>query len=73
MASLCERRPALEAQPAYESAHLVAQDLVQRVKELLGQVGQGAAAGWSDVGEIVDVANRLAGAVSLLESMARKE
>ncbi len=61
----------LEAEAAYENAHLVARDLLQRIDELLHDL---PAPGndehpirWTHVGEITHVAAQLAGIVEFLE------
>jgi hypothetical protein len=61
----------LEAQPAYENAHLVARDLLVRIDELLHDL---PAPGddehpirWTHVGEITHVAAQLAGVIEFLE------
>ncbi len=61
----------LEAEAAYENAHLVARDLLQRIDELLHDL---PAPGddehpirWTHVGEITHVAAQLAGVVEFLE------
>jgi hypothetical protein len=69
------QKPPLTAEPAYENAHLVAQDLVERVKELLFDL---PAPGndehpirWGHVGTITEVNQRLAAVVAFLEGNER--
>lgn len=64
----------LEAIPTYESAAMVAHDLVDRIRELLQD--QPAPDGetkitWCHVGTMTEVANRLASVVSFLEGTER--
>ena len=61
----------LEAEAAYENAHLVARDLLQRIDELLHDL---PAPGddehpirWTHVGAVTHVAAQLAGVVEFLE------
>ena len=68
-------KPPLTAEPAYESAGLVAQDLVERIRELLFDL---PAPGrdehpirWSHVGTITEVNQRLAAVVAFLEGNER--
>ena len=60
----------LEAQPAYESAHMVATDLLGRINELLGDLpapdGE-IAINWTHVGSLAEVNHRLASIVAFLE------
>ena len=63
-------KPKLEAVPAYENAHLVATDLVQRITELLGDLpapdGE-VPINWTHVGDLAEINHRLAGVVTFLE------
>ena len=63
-------RQPLQAEPAYETSHLVAQDLLQRIRELLQD--QPAPGGeidiaWTHVGTLAEVNQRLAAVVGILE------
>ena len=64
------KKPKLTAEAAYENAHLVAQDLVERINELLFDM---PAPGddehpihWGHVGDINEVNNRLSSVVAFL-------
>ena len=61
----------LTAEPAYENAHLVAQDLVQRIGELpfdLPASGNDEhPINWADVGTVNEVNSRLSSIVAFLE------
>ena len=65
------KKPKLTAEAAYENAHLVAQDLLERIRELLFDM---PAPGndeyplhWGHVGDINEVNNRLSSVVAFLE------
>ena len=63
-------RQPLQAEPAYETSHLVTQDLLQRIRELLQD--QPAPGGetditWTHIGMMADVNQRLAAVVGILE------
>ena len=62
----------LKAEAAYENAHLVAKDLVQRIGELLFDLPAGWRAGttprhWGHVGNINEVNSRLSAVIAFLE------
>ena len=61
----------LTAEAAYENAHLVAQDLVQRIGELLFDLpapgNDEHPINWADVGSVNEVNNRLSSVVAFLE------
>ncbi|HEX5470443.1 MAG TPA: hypothetical protein VFW73_01075 [Lacipirellulaceae bacterium] len=64
------QKPKLTAEAAYENAHLVAQDLLERIRELLFDM---PAPGndehplhWGHVGDINEVNNRLSSVVAFL-------
>jgi len=64
----------MDALPSYESAAMVAQDLNDRIRELLQD--QPAPDGetpitWAHVGTMAEVANRLAAVVAFLEGTER--
>lgn len=64
----------LEAQPAYESAHLVAQDLVGRIQELLFDQpapDSDQPIHWGHVGDMTEINRRLASVVEFLEGRNR--
>lgn len=65
------KKPKLPAEAAYENAHLVAQDLVQRIGELLFNLpalgNDEHPINWADVGSINEVNNRLSSIVAFLE------
>lgn len=63
-------KPKLTAEAAYENAHLVAQDLLERIRELLFDM---PAPGddehpihWGHVGDLNEVNNRLSSVVAFL-------
>jgi hypothetical protein len=69
------KKPKLIAEAAYENAHLVAQDLLERIRELLSDL---PAPGndehpihWAHVGTINEVNKRLSSVVSFLEGTER--
>jgi len=63
--------PKLRAEAAYENAHLVAQDLVQRIGELLFDMPAPGTeehpVDWGHVGALNEVNNRLSSVIGLLE------
>lgn len=68
-------KPRLSAEAAYENAHLVAQDLVQRISELLQDL---PAPGndvhpihWGHVGNLTEVNSRLSAVVAFLSGTER--
>jgi hypothetical protein len=65
------KAPKLTAETAYEAAHLVAQDLVQRIGELLFDLpapgNDEHPINWADVGSVNEVNNRLSSVVAFLE------
>ncbi|MDP1563681.1 MAG: hypothetical protein Q8M16_20055 [Pirellulaceae bacterium] len=70
-----ERKPNLNAEAAYENAHLVAQDLLERVKELLFDM---PAPGndehpihWGHVGSINHVNEQLSELIAFLDGTNR--
>lgn len=66
-----DNKPKLTAEAAYENAHLVAQDLVQRIGELLFDLpapgNDEHPINWGHVGEISEVNHRLSAVVAFLE------
>lgn len=66
-----ERKPNLKAEAAYENAHLVAQDLVARIGELLfdspAPDNDEHPIHWGHVGTINEVNNRLSQIVAFLD------
>jgi hypothetical protein len=65
------KKPKLTAEAAYENAHLVAQDLVERIRELLFDLpapgNDEHAINWADVGSVNEVNNRLSSIVAFLD------
>ncbi len=65
------RKPKLQAEPAYESAHMVAQDLVARVGELLQDMpapgNDDHPIHWGHVGDISHVNELLSQVIAFLE------
>ncbi len=65
------QKPKLNAEAAYENAHIVAQDLVQRIGELLFDLpapgNDEHPINWADVGSVNEVNNRLSSVVAFLE------
>ncbi len=65
------KRPKLNAEAAYENAHIVAQDLVQRIGELLFDLpapgNEEHPINWGHVGDINEVNKRLSSVVAFLE------
>ena len=65
------KKPNLTAEAAYENAHLVAQDLVQRIGELLFDLpapgNDEHPINWADVGTVNEVNSRLSSVVAFLE------
>ena len=73
MTTLERTRQRLEAQPAYESAHLVAQDLVSRIRELLYDLpapGGETLINWGHVDDVNHVNHLLSEVVAKLEGTA---
>jgi len=65
------RKPALDATPAYEHAHLVAQDLIERIRELLMDLPspgiEERRIDWADVGTVIQVTQQLTEVIAFLE------
>ena len=63
-------KPKLTAEAAYENAHLVAQDLLERIRELLFDMpapgSEEHAIDWGHVGDLNEVNNRLSSVVAFL-------
>tara|TARA_Y100000310_G_scaffold275757_2_gene292462 strand:- start:458 stop:700 length:243 start_codon:yes stop_codon:yes gene_type:complete len=61
----------LTAEAAYENAHLVAQDLVEHIRELLFDLpapgNDEHPINWADVGSVNEVNNRLSSIVTFLD------
>ena len=70
-------RPKLHADAAYENAHLVARDLVDRIRELLQEMptpdGEDGVVTWTHVGDITEINSRLMAVVSFLENEVQAE
>jgi hypothetical protein len=69
-----QKKPRLKAEAAYENAHLVAQDLVQRIHELLFDMPAPGndeypihPINWGDVAQINEVNKRLSSVVAFLD------
>jgi hypothetical protein len=64
------KKPKLTAEAAYENAHLVAQDLLERIRELLFDMpapgNEEYPIHWGHVGDINEVNNRLSSVVAFL-------
>ena len=64
------QKPKLTAEAAYENAHLVAQDLLERVRELLFDMPAPGSDDhpihWGHVGDLNEVNNRLSSVVAFL-------
>lgn len=65
------KKPKLTAEAAYENAHLVAQDLLERIRELLFDMpapgNEEYPIHWGHVGDINEVNNRLSSVVAFLD------
>ena len=65
------KKPKLTAEAAYENAHLVAQDLVERIRELLFDLpapgNEEVRIDWTHVGTISEVNHRLSQVVHFLD------
>ena len=65
------KKPKLSAEAAYENAHIVAQDLVERVRELLFDLpapdNDERPIHWGHVGSLNEVNNRLSAIVAFLD------
>ena len=62
-------KPKLTANAAYENAHLVARDLLERIEELLNDKPAPDSDGlhWGHVGDINEINNRLSEIVKFLD------
>lgn len=64
------KKPALKAEAAYENAHLVAQDLVARIGELLFDMpapgNDDHPINWCHVGDITEINSRLSSIVAFM-------
>ena len=65
------KKPKLTAEAAYENAHLVAQDLVERIHELLFDLpapgNEEHLINWAHVGSVNEVNQRLSEVIAFLE------
>ncbi len=65
------KKPNLHAEAAYENAHLIAQDMLERVRELLFDLpapeNDEHPITWADVGSLNEVNARLSNIVSFLD------
>lgn len=70
-----DRKPNLKAEAAYENAHLVAQDLIERLKELLFDMPAPGSdehpIHWGHVGDITHVNAELSNLVAFLDGSNR--
>jgi hypothetical protein len=70
-----ERKPNLKAEAAYESAHLVAQDQIERIKELLFDLPapgvEETPIHWGHVGTVSHINQQLSEMIAFLESANR--
>ena len=70
-----ERKPNLKAEAAYENAHLVAQDQVERIKELLFDLPapgvEETPIHWGHVGTVTEANKQLSELIAFLESGRR--
>ena len=68
-------KPKITAEAAYENAHLVAQDLVERIRELLFDMPATGVEehpiNWAHVGSINEVNARLSAVVAFLDGTER--
>jgi hypothetical protein len=75
MANERKQKNRLQAEAAYENAHLVAQDLVERIKELLFDLPAPGVEehpiNWAHVGSINEVNRRLSDIVAFLDGTER--
>ena len=75
MTANANQKPKLTADAAYENAHLVAQDLVERIRELLFDMpapgNEEHPVHWGHVGDVNEVNRRLSEVVAFLESATR--
>jgi hypothetical protein len=66
------KKPNLKAEAAYENAHLVAQDQVERIKELLFEMpapeNDEHPIHWGHVGDLNEVNSRLSAIIAFLTS-----
>jgi hypothetical protein len=66
-----KKKPHLTAEAAYENAHLIAQDLVERIHELLFDLpapgNDEHPINWAHVGSVNEVNNRLSAIVAFLD------
>jgi hypothetical protein len=69
------QKPKLTADAAYENAHLVAQDLVERIRDLIFQMpapgNDEVEIDWSHVGSVVEVNRQLTDVVRFLGGTER--
>jgi len=70
-----DKKPKLTADAAYENAHLFAQDLVERIRELLFDMpapgNEEHPIHWGHVGDVNEVNRRLSEVVRFLDSTER--
>ena len=70
-----KQKPKLTADAAYENAHLVAQDLVERIRKLLFDMpapgNEEHPVHWGHVGDVNEVNRRLSEVVAFVESATR--
>jgi hypothetical protein len=70
-------KPKLQAEAAYENAHLVARDLLDRIGELLQDMpapgDEEHPIHWAHVGDITEINSRLASVVAFIENDVQAE
>ena len=75
MSNARQTKNCLQAEAAYENAHLVAQDLVERIRELLFDMPAPGVEehpiNWAHVGSINEVNKRLSNVVAFLDGSER--
>ena len=75
MNSNANQKPKLTADAAYENAHLVAQDLVERIRELLFDMhvpgNEEHPVHWGHVGDVNEVNRKLSEVVRFLDGTER--
>jgi hypothetical protein len=72
-----KEKPKLQAEAAYENAHLVARDFLQRIGELLQEMpapgDEEQPIHWAHVGDVTEINSRLAALVAFMENDVQAE